>query len=160
MDLRAPRAPQFMSPDIGNSLSEPRAERRPLSRNMFTRRPTKKYFFPNSWSCLQDYCVAGRRRKPPLDGATDFLSTIWQHITTVSFVSAFIFVLPRKPEKASKRLWIGLVSNHCMLEKDCNGNPISTCPPCYERIQHLTSSILPAKSESLHQCEMDNKVER
>ena len=31
---------------------------------------------------------------------------------------------------------------------------------CYERIQHLTSSILPAKSESLHQCEMDNKVER
>ena len=30
----------------------------------------------------------------------------------------------------------------------------------YERIQHLTSSILPAKSESLHQCEMDNKVER
>ena len=30
----------------------------------------------------------------------------------------------------------------------------------YEKIQHLTSSILPAKSESLHQCEMDNKVER
>ena len=25
----------------------------------------------------------------------------------------------------------GLVSIPCMLEKDCNGNPISTFPPCY-----------------------------
>ena len=25
----------------------------------------------------------------------------------------------------------GLVSILCMLEKDCNGNPISTFPPCY-----------------------------
>ena len=25
----------------------------------------------------------------------------------------------------------GLVSMPCMLEKDCNGNPISTFPPCY-----------------------------
>ena len=25
----------------------------------------------------------------------------------------------------------GLVSSPCMLEKDCNGNPISTFPPCY-----------------------------
>ena len=37
---------------------------------------------------------------------------------------------------------------------------LSLPPILYERIQHLTSSILPAKSESLHQCEMDNKVER
>ena len=29
-------------------------------------------------------------------------------------------------------LWIGgLASISCMLEKDCNGNPISTFPPCY-----------------------------
>ena len=25
----------------------------------------------------------------------------------------------------------GIVSISCMLEKDCNGNPISTVPPCY-----------------------------
>ena len=30
----------------------------------------------------------------------------------------------------------------------------------YEKSQHITSSILPAKSESVNQCEMDNKVER
>ena len=28
-------------------------------------------------------------------------------------------------------LYAGLVSNPSMLEKDCNGNPISTFPPCY-----------------------------
>ena len=44
----------------------------------------------------------GFRRKLPLDGATDLLSKIWQHITTVSFVSAFIVVYSRKPKK---RLW-------------------------------------------------------
>ena len=31
---------------------------------------------------------------------------------------------------------------------------------CYEKSQDLTPSILPAKSDSLHQCEMNNKVER
>ena len=30
----------------------------------------------------------------------------------------------------------------------------------YEKSQDLTPSILPAKSESIHQCEMNNKVER
>ena len=29
-------------------------------------------------------------------------------------------------------LWkTGLVSHLCMLEKDCNGHPISTFPPCH-----------------------------
>ena len=46
----------------------------------------------------------GLRRKSPLDGATDFLSKIWQHITTVSFVSAFIVVFSRKPKNASGRV--------------------------------------------------------
>ena len=78
-------------------LSKLRSERRPLSWNMFTSRPIKKYSL-NSWSCLQHYCGASSRQKSPLDDATDFLSTI-------SFVSAFIFVLPRKPENASKRVW-------------------------------------------------------
>ena len=32
--------------------------------------------------------AGGFRRNSPLDGATDLLSKIWQHITTVSFVSA------------------------------------------------------------------------
>ena len=67
-----------------------------------------KLFFPNSWSCPQTYLGDGRRRKLPLDGATDFLTTIWQHITTGIFVSAFILVLTRKPKNASKRVWLGL----------------------------------------------------
>ena len=31
-----------------------------------------------------------RRTAAPLDGATNFLSTIWHHITTVSFVSFYL----------------------------------------------------------------------
>ena len=45
--------------------------------------------------------AGGFRRKLPLDGATELLSKIWQHITTVSFVSAFIYVSSRKPKNAS-----------------------------------------------------------
>ena len=41
------------------------------------------------------------RRKSPLDGAKDLVSKIWQQITTVSFVSAFIVVCARKPQNAS-----------------------------------------------------------
>ena len=51
-----------------------------------------------------------RRRSPwksPLDCATDLLSKIWQHITTVSFVSVFIVVCSRKPKNASGRVWMG-----------------------------------------------------
>ena len=43
--------------------------------------------------------LISRRQKSPLDGATDFQIKIRQHITTVSFVSAFIFVFARKPKK-------------------------------------------------------------
>ena len=47
------------------------------------------------------YAVTCRRCwKSPLDCATDLLSQIWQHITTVSFVWAFIFVY----REAQKRL--------------------------------------------------------
>ena len=35
-------------------------------------------------------CQLRRRRKSLLDGALDFLSKIWHHITTVSFVAASI----------------------------------------------------------------------
>ena len=45
--------------------------------------------------------AGGLRRKSQLDGAKDLLSKIWQHITTVSFVSAFIVVCFRKPKNAS-----------------------------------------------------------
>ena len=48
--------------------------------------------------------AGGFRRKSPLDGATELLSKIWQHITTVSFVSAFIVVCSRKPKSASGRV--------------------------------------------------------
>ena len=40
----------------------------------------------NSWSGQQAYLGTNRRQKSPLDGATDFLATIWQHIKTVSFL--------------------------------------------------------------------------
>jgi hypothetical protein len=42
--------------------------------------------------------AGGLRRKSPLDGTTDLLSKILQHITTVSFVSAFIIVSTGKPK--------------------------------------------------------------
>ena len=44
------------------------------------------------------------QRKSPLDGATDLLSKIWQHITTVSFVSTFIVVCSRKPKNTLGRV--------------------------------------------------------
>ena len=43
----------------------------------------KFFFCQNSRSCPKAYHGAGRRRKSPLDGATNFLSTILLHITTV-----------------------------------------------------------------------------
>ena len=46
----------------------------------------------------------GFRRKSPLDGATDLLSKIWQQITRVSFVSAFIVVFSRKHKNLSGRV--------------------------------------------------------
>ena len=46
----------------------------------------------------------GLRRKSPLDGATDLLSKIWQHITTDSFVSAYIVVCSRKTKNAPTRI--------------------------------------------------------
>ena len=48
--------------------------------------------------------AGGLQRKLPLDGATDLLSKILQHITTLSFVSAFIVVCSRKPKNASGRV--------------------------------------------------------
>ena len=41
------------------------------------------------------------RWKLPLDGAPGLLSKIWQHITTVSFVSAFNVFCSRKPQNTS-----------------------------------------------------------
>ena len=94
--------------------------------------------FLNSWSCPPAHRGAGRRKKSPLDGATDFLWKIWQHITTVSFASAFIFFVPesqKTPLDMSKWglkivlfisnmhagfFWYraGLVITRWMLEKD------------------------------------------
>ena len=56
---------------------------------------TETFILQNSWSCPQAYLGAGCRRKSPLDGPTDFLTTIWQHIKTVSFFVNFNFGLPR-----------------------------------------------------------------
>ena len=42
----------------------------------------------------------GRRRKLLLDGAVHLSSKMWQHITTVRFVLAFIIVSTGKPNNA------------------------------------------------------------
>ena len=53
-----------------------------------------------------------------------------------------------------KSLWggvqyiAGLVSNPCMLEKDCNSNPISTFPPCYA-FQVIFTALAPRLIQSL-----------
>ena len=54
------------------------------------------------------YRGADRRQKSPLDGATDFLATIWQHITTVRFVYAFILFFPRKLKMPLNMYELGL----------------------------------------------------
>ena len=74
--------------------------------------------------------ACGFRRKSPLDGATDLLSKIWQHITTVSFVSAFIVVFSRKPKNVSGRVLMGPKNNlvhfksvlECLLIKSCSSS--------------------------------------
>ena len=82
------------------------------------------FFFQNSWSGAQTYLGTDHRGKSPLDGATDFLATIWKHITTVSFSQAFILVLTRKPKNASKRLWIGPIHNSVHFKSLCRCLPI------------------------------------
>ena len=59
------------------------------------------FFF---WSCPQSYCRAGRFQKSQAYIATDFLSTIWHHNMTVSFMSSFIFILIRKPADIYKHV--------------------------------------------------------
>ena len=42
--------------------------------------------------------AGGFRRKSPLDGDTDLLSKIWQHIPTVSFCQLFLLFAPGSPK--------------------------------------------------------------
>ena len=42
----------------------------------------------------------------------------------------------------------GLESNPCMLEKDCNGNPIFTFPPCYT-FQMIFTALAPKLIQSI-----------
>ena len=55
---------------------------------VWPRKRCNKYFTKTFFFKIPDLEQAnlgtGRRRKFPLDGATDFLATIWQHIKTVS----------------------------------------------------------------------------
>ena len=105
---------------------------------------TKTFFLQNSLSCPHTYLGAGRHRKSPLDGATDFLATLHSQF----FVNFHFGFDPKMPLSVSElglniiqfisNLYVGvfltiagLVSIPCMLEKDCNGISISTFPPCY-----------------------------
>ena len=49
----------------------------------------------------------GSRQKLALDGAAYLLLKIWRHITTVSFVSAFIVAFTGKHINVYKWVWIG-----------------------------------------------------
>ena len=50
----------------------------------------------------------------------------------------------------------GLVSNPRMLEKDCNGNPISTFPPCYA-FQIIFTAFAPRLIQSIS-CNVHNMI--
>ena len=49
---------------------------------------------------------------------------------------------------SSYRYLAGLVSIPCILEKDCNGNPISTFPPCYA-FQMIITVLAPRLIQSI-----------
>ena len=49
----------------------------------------------------------------------------------------------------------GLLSNPCMLENNCNGNPISTFPPCYE-FQMIFTALAPMLIQSIS-CSVHDK---
>ena len=110
------------------------------------------YSFRSYKICGRRLGPGGFRRKSPIDGATDLLSKIWQHITTVSFESALIVVVvSRKPKNTSGHvkmgskhnlvhfkslLWCLLIKSwssslHLYDGKNMNGNPISTIPYCF-----------------------------
>ena len=55
-------------------------------------------FSQNSWSCQQAYRCAGHCQKLPLDGAKNFLSGIWQHITS-QFCVSFHFCCAQETKK-------------------------------------------------------------
>ena len=55
--------------------------------------------------------AGGFRRKSTLNGATELLSKIWQHITKVNFVSAFIIVCTRKPKDTFGLVQMGSKNN-------------------------------------------------
>ena len=107
MDLSALWAAYFTSLDIDNSLSELHVELWPWLQMCFFKPPTKKFFF---FKCL-NLSTGLLQRRLPLNIAVRWWYRLpinnLKHITTVSFVSAFIFVLSRKPEKASKHVGIG-----------------------------------------------------
>ena len=79
-------APQFTSPDIGNSLSERRAERRPLPRNMLTRLPTKKFFFFSKFLILS---TGLPRRRLPLKIAARWRYKLPTNNLTAHYKSQF-----------------------------------------------------------------------
>ena len=122
------------------------AELRPRPRNGCINFLKKIFFFQNSWSGPQAYLGADRRRKSPLDGATDFLEQSDSTLQQSAFHKLLFWFWPgslKMPLNVSELglsiiqfisnlyvgvfLWIrGLVSIPCMLVKDCDGNPIST----------------------------------
>ena len=109
------------------SIWDPTAKPQPRKQcnNYFT----KTFFLQHSWSCPQAYLGAGGLQKFPLDGATLFLATIWQHITTV------IMVLTRKPKNA-KRVWIGPTHKSVYFKSLCGCLPMdswSCVHPLYAR---------------------------
>ena len=124
-----PRTPRKKTLDIENSWGYPPPPKSGRGRGGSVLIFLLFFFFQNSWSCPRAYRGAGHRWKSPLDGATDFLWKIWQPITTVSFVSAFILVFALYMSKWGLKIILfmyagfflyraGLVLTRWMLKKD------------------------------------------
>ena len=72
----------------------------------------KFLIFLNSRSGPQVYRGADRRRKSPLDGATDFLATIWQHIQQSVLCKLSFWFWPGSPKMSELGLnLIQFISN-------------------------------------------------
>ena len=98
VDFPAKPAKQKKQVALKNHWGYTLPELRPRPRNGCINFLKKIFFFQNSWSGPQAYLVADRRQKSPLDGATDFLATIWQHITIVSFCKLSFWFWPGSPK--------------------------------------------------------------
>ena len=107
VDLRALLTPYFRSLDIEIFLSEPRAELLPRLQKWFAKHPSKKFF---SSKFLNLSTGLPRPWSPPEISARCHYRLSIKNLTAhynSQFCVSFNFLLRKKPENASKHVWIG-----------------------------------------------------